>query len=99
MHDVDHSVRPVLGAEPGRHPSLAEAAPLVAPSLCAHLRLDVDHALHPVGRATLRAFPGGAEAADLWIRKGLITQAHGAKHAIKTEAAWSHRARSGGQIK
>ena len=58
-------MRPVFGAELGRHPCLAEAAPLVAPSLRAHRGLDVHHTLPPVGRAALRAFSGEAKAADL----------------------------------
>lgn len=80
VHDVHHSVRPVLGAEPGRHPRLPEAASLVAAPLRANLGLDVNHAPLPVRRAVLRTFPGGTEAADLVTIRCTLTQAHGVKH-------------------
>lgn len=65
MHDVHHSVRTVLGAEPGRHPRLPEAASLVAAPLRAYFGLNIDHAPPPVRRAVLRTFSGGTETADL----------------------------------
>ena len=65
VHDVHHTVRPVLGAPPRGLARLAEAAALVAVLLSARPRLDVRHVGPPVGRAVLRTLSGGAETADL----------------------------------